>query len=109
VSAFYVLVSLAMGVIISATSASRRRGGAEERAAQHPARAAERLRLPDAKLPWAVQWIAEAFPATHYIRVARAIYIRGEGPLDLAPELGLLLLFGASLMMFALRRIEARA
>ena len=37
-----------------------------------------------------VQWFTELFPATHYIRVSRAIYLRGEGPLDLALELTLL-------------------
>ena len=41
-----------------------------------------------------VQWFTELFPATHYIRVSRAIYLRGEGPLDLLPELTLLTLFG---------------
>ncbi len=32
-------------------------------------------------MPVFVQWIAEIFPATHYIRISRAIYLRGEGAL----------------------------
>ena len=38
-------------------------------------------------MPMPVQWLTEIFPATHYIRVSRAIYLRGEGPLELLPEL----------------------
>jgi hypothetical protein len=53
--------------------------------------------------------LAEIFPATHYIRVSRAIYLRAAGPIDLLPELALLLLFGALLVVFALRSIEVRA
>jgi hypothetical protein len=52
--------------------------------------------------------VAELFPATHYIRVSRAIYLRGEGPITLLPELILLAIFGAILMAIALRSIEAR-
>jgi ABC-2 type transport system permease protein len=59
-------------------------------------------------MPALVRWLAEIFPATHYIRVSRAIYLRGEGPLALLPELALLGLFGVILIAYALRSIEAR-
>ena len=49
VSTFYVLMSLALGLIFSATSQHRGRGGAEDRPVQHPADPAERLRLPGAQ------------------------------------------------------------
>ena len=42
--------------------------------------------FPIRSMPRIVQWVAEVFPATHYIRVSRAIYIRGEGPITLLPE-----------------------
>lgn len=109
VSAFYVLVSLAMGVIVSATSASAAEAVQKSVLLSIPLVQLSGFAFPIRNMPYPVQWIAEVFPATHYIRVTRAIYIRGEGPLTLAPELGLLLLFGVLLMLFALRRIEARA
>jgi ABC-2 type transport system permease protein len=59
-------------------------------------------------MPRVVQWIAEIFPATHYIRISRAIYLRGEGPMALAPELGVLAVFAAALVAYALRSIETR-
>jgi ABC-2 type transport system permease protein len=64
--------------------------------------------FPISNMPILVQWIAEVFPATHYIRISRAIYMRGEGPLDLAPELGVLVVFAVLMMGYALRSIEAR-
>ena len=55
-----------------------------------------------------VQWLAELFPATHYLRVSRAIYLRAEGPLALWPEILLIALFGVVLLGLALRTLEAR-
>jgi len=64
--------------------------------------------LPIRNMPMPIQWFAEVFPATHYIRMTRAIYVRGEGPLALAPELAVLMLFAALLVGYALRSLEAR-
>ena len=36
--------------------------------------------FPTRNMPIVLQWFAELFPATHYIRVSRGIYLRGEGP-----------------------------
>ncbi len=109
VSAFYVQVSLALGVIISATSATAAEAVQKSVMFSIPLVQLSGFLFPIRNMPTLVQWIAEIFPATHYIRVTRAIYMRGDGPVALAPELGLLILFGVSLMVFALTRIEARA
>jgi ABC-2 type transport system permease protein len=109
VSAFYVLVSLALGVIISATSATAAEAVQKSVMFSIPLVQLSGFLFPIRNMPTPVQWIAEVFPATHYIRVTRAIYMRGDGPLALAPELALLLLFGVLLMAYALSRIEARA
>ena len=65
--------------------------------------------FPIRSMPTPVRWLAELFPATHYIRVSRAIYLRGEGFLGLLPELALLALFTLILVAVALRSIEGRA
>ena len=109
VSAFYVLVSLALGLIISATSATAAEAVQKSVLFSIPLVQLSGFAFPIRNMPWLVRWIAEVFPATHYIRVTRAIYMRGEGPLALLPELALLGLFGALLMLYALRSIEARA
>jgi ABC-2 type transport system permease protein len=108
VSSFYVLVSLGLGLIISATSATAAEAVQKSVLFSIPLVQLSGFAFPIRSMPRVVQWIAEIFPATHYIRVSRAIYMRGEGPLTLLPELALLLLFGVLLVSYALRTIEAR-
>ena len=41
---------------------------------------------------WA-QWIGEALPLTHFLRIVRGIMLKGNGAVQLLPELWPLLLF----------------
>jgi ABC-2 type transport system permease protein len=109
VSSFYVLVSLALGLFISATSATAGEAVQKTVMLSIPLVQLSGFAFPIRSMPKVVQWITEVFPATHYIRLSRAIYLRGEGPLALAPEIGLLVVFGVVLLAVALRRMEARA
>ena len=108
VSSFYILVSLALGLIISATSQTAAEAVQKSVLFSIPLVQLSGFAFPIRSMPWPVQWVAEFFPATHYIRVCRAIYLRGGGPIELLPELILLAIFGVILMAFALRSIEAR-
>ena len=108
VSSFYVFVSLALGLIISATSATTAEAVQKSVLFSIPLVQLSGFAFPIRSMPTIVQWLTEVFPATHYIRISRAIYIRGEGPLSLLPEIALLTLFAVVLMTYALRTIEAR-
>jgi ABC-2 type transport system permease protein len=108
VSAFYVLTSLAIGLIISATSATTAEAVQKTVLFSIPLVQLSGFAFPTRNMPTLVRWLAEVFPATHYIRVSRGIYLRGEGPLSLAPELGLLVLFAGVLIAVALRTLGAR-
>jgi ABC-2 type transport system permease protein len=109
VSSFYVLVSLGLGLIFSATSATPGEAVQKTVLFSIPLVQMSGFAFPIRNMPTVFAWIAELFPATHYIRVCRAIYLRAEGPLALAPELGILFLFGTVLIALAIRTIEARA
>ena len=109
VSSFYVLTSLALGLVISATSATAGEAVQKTVLTSIPLVQLSGFAFPLRNMPRPVQWISELFPATHYIRVSRAIYLRGAGPIDLLPELVMLAVFGALLVAFALRSIEVRA
>ena len=109
VSSFYVLLSLALGLILSASSATAAEAVQKTVLTSIPLVQLSGFAFPIRNMPAPVQWMAEVFPATHYIRISRAIYLRGEGVLDLLPELALLLVFGGLLARAALRGIEARA
>ncbi len=109
VSSFYVLISLSLGLIISATSATAAEAVQKSVLFSIPLVQLSGFAFAIRNMPTPVQWLTQIFPATHYIRISHAIYLRGEGPLTLLPELALLGLFGAALMAYALRTIEARA
>ncbi len=108
VSSFYVLTSLSLGLLISATSATAAEAVQKTVLFSIPLVQLSGFAFPTRNMPAVARWIAEIFPATHYIRVSRAIYLRGEGPIALLPELGLLALFTLLLVGTALRSIGAR-
>lgn len=109
VSSFYVLISLSLGLIFSATSATPAEAVQKTVLFSVPLVQLSGFVFPLRNMPRPVAWLAELFPATHYIRVSRAIYLRAAGPLGLLPDLALLLVFGVILIAYALRTIEARS
>ncbi len=108
-TAGYVMVSLSTGVIVSATSATPAEAVQKTVLLSIPLIFLGGFIFPIRNMPIGFQWLSEAIPATHYIRIARAIYLRAAGPLDLGFELALLALFGAILITVAFRAVGARA
>ena len=109
VSSGYVLVSLALGLIFSATSATAAEAVQKTVLFSIPLVQLSGFAFPVRNMPRGFRWFAELLPATHYIRVSRAIYLRGAGPLELVPELAVLALCGVVLVALALRTLGARA
>jgi len=109
VSTVYVLMSLSLGLIFSATSNTAAEAVQKTVLFSIPLIQLSGFAFPVRNMPTVVQWITQLFPATHYIRVSRGIYLRGEGPLALLPELILLGIFAAVLVVMARRTLEARA
>jgi ABC-2 type transport system permease protein len=52
---------------------------------------------------WA-QWIGSVLPNTHFLRIVRGVMLKGNGPLEIAPELWPLLLFLVVAMTVGLKR-----
>ncbi len=52
---------------------------------------------------WA-QWIGSILPNTHFLRIARGILLKGNGPLEIAPEIWPLLLFLVVAMAVGVKR-----
>ena len=59
-------------------------------------------------MPEAAQWIAEALPATHFIRMIRAIVLRGASLEDLQPDLWWLIGFTVMGVLAAASRFKKR-
>ncbi|HTP75568.1 MAG TPA: ABC transporter permease [Rhizomicrobium sp.] len=54
---------------------------------------------------WA-QWIGEALPVTHFLRVVRGILLKGNGPAEIWPDVWPLILFLFAVMGIALLRFR---
>jgi ABC-2 type transport system permease protein len=109
VASFYVAMSLSLGLIFSATSATAAEAVQKTVLFSIPLVQLSGFAFPIRNMPLGVQWLTEALPATHFIRVTRAIYLRGAGPFELWSELLFLGVFGFGLMALALRTLERRA
>jgi ABC-2 type transport system permease protein len=62
--------------------------------------------FPFAGMPTWAQWIGEALPLTHYIRIVRGIMLKGATLVDLASEAAALALLMLVAMTFAVRRFR---
>jgi ABC-2 type transport system permease protein len=109
VSSVYVLISLALGLLISATSKSAAEAVQRSVLFSIPLVQLSGFIFPVRNMPPWLQWFPKVFPATHYIAVSRAIYLRGEGVLTLWPELLFIVAGGAVLVGLAVRSVGARA
>ncbi|MBM7062286.1 ABC transporter permease [Pseudomonas sp. UL073] len=59
-------------------------------------------------MPRVAQWIAEAMPLTHYLRLARGIMLRQAGLLEMWPELLALGAFTVVMLALAVTRVHKR-
>ncbi len=109
VSAVYVLVSLAIGLLISATSSTASEAVQRSVLFSIPLIQLSGFMFPIRSMPGPIQWVVEVFPATHYIRVSRAIYMRAAGPSDLWGDLLFIGCSGVLLFVLAVRSLGARA
>jgi ABC-2 type transport system permease protein len=64
--------------------------------------------FPFAGMPKVVQWIAEALPLTHFLRLIRGVMLRGASLWELWPDVLALLVFTAVMMTAAILRFRKR-
>ena len=57
---------------------------------------------------WA-QWVAQLSPVMHFTQLMRAVLLKGAGWADVARELGILALMGATVLTISVRRYRKRA
>jgi ABC-2 type transport system permease protein len=64
--------------------------------------------FPFAGMPVPVQWLAEALPLTHFLRLVRGVMLRGATLAQLWPDVLALLVFTAVMMTAAITRFRKR-
>ena len=109
VATLYVGTSLALGLIFSATSATAAEAVQKTVLASIPLIQLSGFVYPVRNMPQPVRTLAQLIPATHFLEVSRAIYLRGEGIVELWPELAVLTAMGLTLVGLALVTLESRS
>ncbi len=109
ISAIFILGCLSTGLLISARATSQRTaivGGVMT--LMLPTVVLSGFVFPLQHMPWPLRAIATLLPATHYIALSRAIYLRGASVLQFWPDLAMLVVLTAALFLAAVRAFRPR-
>jgi ABC-2 type transport system permease protein len=108
VSLAFIAASLALGLLISTLARSQFQAMQMTFFFFLPSILLSGFMFPFDGMPRAAQWIAEALPLTHFVRMVRGIMLRGAGLADLLPDIRALALFFAIVMTLAVLRFHKR-
>ena len=104
----FIIANLALGILISTLAKSQFQAMQLAFFVFLPQILLSGFMFPYAGMPRAAQWIAEALPMTHFIRLIRAIMIRGASLSDLPMDMLALALIAVLLLVVSTRRINKR-
>jgi ABC-2 type transport system permease protein len=60
-------------------------------------------------MPGWAQWIAEASPITHFVRLVREVLLKGAGLADVAGQIAILAGTGVVVLALAVRQYQKRS
>ena len=107
-SLLLIVANLAMGLMISTLAKSQFQAMQMSFFAFLPSILLSGFMFPFDGMPRPAQWIAEALPLTHFMRLIRGVILRGASLADLWPEVVALLGFTAAMMTMATLRFRKR-
>jgi ABC-2 type transport system permease protein len=104
----FIIANLALGILISTLAGSQFQAMQLAFFVFLPQILLSGFMFPYAGMPVAAQWIAEVLPLTHFIRLIRAIMVRGAQLGDLPNDMLALAAIAAVLLIASTRRIVKR-
>lgn len=104
----FILANLALGILISTLAKSQFQSMQLAFFTFLPQILLSGFMFPYAGMPKAAQWLAEILPMTHFIRLIRAIMLRGAGLQDMPNDLLALGAIAAVLLIISTRRIRKK-
>jgi ABC-2 type transport system permease protein len=104
VSLFFIAANLAMGITFSTLAKNQLQAVQMAFFFFLPSILLSGFMFPFRGMPEWAQWIGTCLPLTHFLRIVRGILLKGNGLLEIAPELWPLLLFLAVAMSIGLKR-----
>ena len=107
-SLLLIVANLALGLLVSTLSKSQFQAMQMAFFLFLPSILLSGFMFPFDGMPKAAQWIAEALPMTHFVRLIRGVMLRGAGLLDLWPSVLALAVFTVAMMGLAMLRFRKR-
>ena len=107
-SALLIVANLALGLLISTQARSQFQAMQITFFVFLPSILLSGFMFPFAGMPVAVQWFAELLPLTHFLRLIRAVMLRGASLWELWPDVLALLAFATVMMTAAVLRFRKR-
>jgi ABC-2 type transport system permease protein len=104
----FIVANLALGIMISTLARSQFQAMQLAFFVFLPQILLSGFMFPYAGMPPAAQWLAEILPMTHFIRLIRAIMLRGASLADLPIDMLALAVIAAILLLVSTRRISKR-
>jgi ABC-2 type transport system permease protein len=107
-SLLFIIANLSLGVLISTLARSQFQAMQLAFFTFLPQILLSGFMFPYAGMPREAQWFSEILPMTHFIRLIRAIMVRGAGLSDMAGDMLALAAIGAVLLTISTLRISKR-
>ncbi len=104
VSLFFIAANLSMGITFSTLAKNQLQAVQMAFFFFLPSILLSGFMFPFRGMPEWAQWIGSCLPNTHFLRIARGILLKGNGPAEILPELWPLLLFLAVAMTVGVKR-----
>jgi ABC-2 type transport system permease protein len=107
-SALYLLSGLGLGLFISTISKTQQEAFMGTVLIFMPSLLLGGFMFPIRSMPQIFQWITQLNPVRHYLKVVRAIFLKGVSPVSVWPEHLALLAIGLTVLVVAAARFEKR-
>ena len=109
VTPIFLLIGLSVGLLISSVASSSADAVERSVLVMVPQLMLSGTIFPLALMAWPFQLIGEIIPLTHYIRIARGIYLKGQGVEELWTEIAFLVGFLILLLIRSSKAIKKQA
>jgi ABC-2 type transport system permease protein len=103
-AAIYLVVALGLGLLISTVAETQQQAMFVTFFVMMVYLLMSGLYTPIDSMPEWVRWLAELNPVKHFVEIMRAILVKGAGPREIARPLLALFVFGAGVLLLAVRR-----
>jgi len=104
-TAMYLMMTLSIGLIISAGSQTPDEAVQKSLLASTPLLNVSGLVFPVTSMPYGFQLLAKVLPVFHYLRMSRAIYLTGAGMREVAGHLAVIAVYLVLLGVILVRRV----